>query len=73
MVTIVDDAHAFVDVLADEVGAGRHASNALVITMYCCVVVVKKVVADIVGMLVIGLIGLAFDFVFTKAQDRIFW
>ena len=27
----------------------------------------------VVGMLVIGLIGLAFDFVFTKAQDRIFW
>ncbi|WP_405305349.1 ABC transporter permease [Methanobrevibacter sp.] len=27
----------------------------------------------VVGMLVIGLIGLAFDFVFTKAQDKIFW
>ncbi|WP_298502347.1 ABC transporter permease [uncultured Methanobrevibacter sp.] len=27
----------------------------------------------VVGMLVIGLIGLVFDFVFTKAQDRIFW
>ena len=27
----------------------------------------------VVGMLVIGLIGLAFDFVFSKAQDRIFW
>ena len=27
----------------------------------------------VVGMLVIGLIGLAFDFVFTKAQNRIFW
>ncbi len=27
----------------------------------------------VVGMLVIGLIGLAFDFVFTRAQNRIFW
>ena len=27
----------------------------------------------VVGMLVIGLIGLIFDFVFTKVQDRIFW
>ena len=27
----------------------------------------------VVGMLVIGLIGLVFDFVFTRAQDRIFW
>lgn len=29
--------------------------------------------ATIVGMLVIGLIGLALDFVFTKAQEEIFW
>ena len=27
----------------------------------------------VVGMLVIGIIGLIFDYVFTKAQDRIFW
>ncbi|WP_458455859.1 ABC transporter permease [Methanobrevibacter sp.] len=27
----------------------------------------------VVGMIVIGLIGLVFDFVFSKAQDRIFW
>ena len=27
----------------------------------------------VVGMLVIGLIGLVFDFVFTKIQNRIFW
>ena len=29
--------------------------------------------ATIVGMLTIGLIGLAFDFVFSKIQDKIFW
>ena len=27
----------------------------------------------VVGMLDIGIIGIAFDYVFTKAQDRIFW
>ena len=27
----------------------------------------------VVGMLVIGIIGLIFDYIFTKAQDRIFW
>lgn len=29
--------------------------------------------ATIVGMLTIGLIGLVFDFIFTKIQDKIFW
>ncbi len=27
----------------------------------------------VVGMIVIGLIGLVFDFIFSKAQDKIFW
>ena len=29
--------------------------------------------STIVGMLTIGLIGLGFDFIFTKVQDKIFW
>jgi len=29
--------------------------------------------ATIVGMLTIGLIGLGFDFIFSKVQDKIFW
>ena len=55
MVTVVDDAHTFVDVLADDGRTRRNSRDILIITMDAGVIVVQQRVSDVVDVLVVGL------------------
>ena len=69
MVAIVDYAHAFVDVLTDNVSTrGCRPTNALIVTVNICVVVVQQVSPNVVDMLVVrftSIVTLTSTFVFT--------
>ena len=55
MVAVIDDAHAFVDVLTDDARTRRDTWDILIITMDAGVVVMQQRVSDVVDMLVVGL------------------
>ena len=54
VVAVIDNANAFVDVLADGVRAGSNTRNTLVVAVDGAVAIIQKVSADVVNMLVIS-------------------